>query len=124
MNTKQILLFTSDSDLSELTRISALTLTKLNCQVTLDIVDDLNTALEKSKSDNLHLIILDYNFNSENTDIKNLIKEIRMDSLSGNKKIIVVYSGDIKRDDIFKAGCDSIMEKSEFKRVVNNILVF
>lgn len=122
MNTKQVLLFTSDKDLSDITKISALTLTKLNCQVTVDIIHSGNEAIERSKAENLHLIILDSD--SENADVKKLIKEIRKDKLSQNKKIVVVFSESINKEEIFNAGCDSIMKKDEFKRVVNNILVF
>ena len=37
--------------------------------------------------------------------------------------LFTVFSDEIDRDEFFKSGCDSIMTKEEFKRVINNILV-
>ena len=122
MNTKQILLISSDKNLSEIVKISALTLTKLNCQVSLDNTGDHKEALEKSRPVNLDLIIIDND--AEDIDSLKLISEIRKEISTKSKKIILIYSGSINRDDVFKAGCDSIMSKEEFKRVVNNVLVF
>ncbi len=122
MNTKKILLFSEDKDLTEIIKISALTLTKLNCQVSLENTADYNYAVERSRDSNLDLIILDNDL--ENVDLIKLIQEVRKDAGSKNKKIILLYSGSVNRDEIFKAGCDSIMTKEEFKRAANNILVF
>ena len=122
MNTKQILLISSDKNLLEIVKISALTLTKLNCQVSLDNTGDHKEALEKSRPVNLDLIIIDND--AEDIDSLKLISEIRKEISTKSKKIILIYSGSINRDDVFKAGCDSIMSKEEFKRVVNNVLVF
>ena len=52
MNTKQVLLYSADKDLIAITKISALTLTKLNCQVTLDVTEDKKELMERSKADN------------------------------------------------------------------------
>lgn len=122
MNTKQVLLYSADKDLIAITKISALTLTKLNCQVTLDVTEDKKELMERSKADNLHLILIDYD-----KDIKkslDLLREIRIEPNSKSKKIIVLYSEPVEKEKIFESGCDSIMSKEEFKRVVNNILVF
>lgn len=122
MNTKNILLVSSDKILVEAIKISALTLTKLNAQVTIEDTSDYETAIEKSKSVNLDLILIDSEL--ENIDSIKLISEIRKNVDSKNKKIICLYLDSINRDVVFKAGCDSIMSKEEFKRVVNNVLVF
>ncbi|MEO8210401.1 MAG: response regulator [bacterium] len=122
MNTKSILLISSDKDLTEVIKISALTLTKLNCQMSIEETTDFKKALENSKAVNLDLIIIDNDL--ENIDSIKLIGEIRIELNSKNKKIICLYSNSINRDEVFKAGCDSIMSKEEFRRVVNNVLVF
>jgi CheY-like chemotaxis protein len=122
MNTRNILLISSDKELSGIIKISALTLTKLNCQVSLEYASDYQDAIAKSKPVNLDLIILDNN--TEGMDSLKLIGDIRGDVNSGNKKIILVYTGTLSRDEYFKAGCDSLMNREEFIRVVNNVLVF
>ncbi len=120
MNTKKILLFTDDSDLAMQVRMSALTLTKLNCQVTLDEVNDVTIIPERSSSPQLDLIIIDA---TDRTDLAcSLVSSIRENEGSARKKILVISDGD-SRDKIFRAGCDSVMEKKEFCRAVNNILV-
>ena len=122
MNTRKILVISSDKDLISIIKISALTLTKLNCQVSIEDTYKSDDAVDKSKEVNIDLIIIDDEIENIITD--KLITHIRSDINSINKKIICLYSGSINRDEIFKAGCDSIMSKEEFKRVVNNILVF
>lgn len=121
MNTRKILLVSSDKDLISIIKISALTLTKLNCQVSIEEVSDFENAVKSSSAVNLDLIITDNDLSE--TDLIKLITEIRKTSGAKNKKIICLYTGTVNREDIFKAGCDSIMSKEEFKRVVNNILV-
>ncbi|MBS1518990.1 MAG: response regulator [Bacteroidetes bacterium] len=120
MNTKKILLVTSDIELSGIIRISALTLTKLNCQVAIDESSDENDIIKRSGEENIDMIIFDSGH--ETLDIKEIIGRIRSDSGSTSKKIITVYTGDINREEFFNAGCDSIMSKDEFKKAVNNIL--
>lgn len=122
MNTKKILIVSSDRDLTGIIKISALTLTKLNSQVSIEEASSFEKAVENSKAVNLNLIIVDNDEEIINTI--ELISQIRNDISSKNKKIICLYSGSINRDEVFKAGCDSIMTKEEFKRVVNNVLVF
>ncbi len=122
MNTRKILVISSDKDLISIIKISSLTLTKLNCQVSTEEVSDYEIALEKSSSVNLDLIIIDNDL--VEIDSVKLVNEIRNYSSAKNKKIIYLFSGKVNREEVFKAGCDSIMSKEEFKRVVNNILVF
>ncbi|MEP7146644.1 MAG: hypothetical protein ABI792_06510 [bacterium] len=120
MKTRNILLITSDKELSGIVKISALTLTKLNTQISIDEAEDNENALEKSKSELIDLIIFDGD--TKNTDPIMLIHEIRKNVNSNNKKIIFIYSEFVNREAVFKAGCDSIMSREEFKRVINNIL--
>jgi CheY-like chemotaxis protein len=122
LNTRKILVISSDKDLTGVIKISALTLTKLNCQVSIEEAADSVSALKNSSAVNLDLIIIDNDLSE--IDTLKLLTEIRKNSLSKNKKIICLYTGSVNRDEVFKAGCDSIMSKEEFKRVVNNVLVF
>ena len=120
--TRKILLVTENKEIYEYVRISALTLTKLNVQVELIISDNL-AVIEKNATDqNLDTILLDLEFTK--TEPLELIRNVRSDELSKKKKILCFYSGEINRDEVFNAGCDSIMEAAEFKRVVSNILQF
>jgi len=68
------------------------------------------------------LIIID--LDEKKFDPLILIKDIRSNGDSKIKKIISVYSDKADKDETYKAGCDSIMSKSEFKKAVNNILKF
>lgn len=122
MNTRKILVVSSDSELNSIIRISALTLTKLNCQVSIIETDIPETAMKESKIVNLDLIIIDLDDKKFNG--LELIKEIRSDKDAKVKKIISVYSDKVDREETYKAGCDSIMSKDELKKVVNNILQF
>jgi len=122
MNTRKILVISSDKDLISIIKISALTLTKLNCQVSIEEDSDYESALNNSSAVNLDLIIIDNDLSE--IDSMKLVNEIRNNSSSKNKKIIYLFSGKVNREEVFKSGCDSIMSKEEFKRVVNNILVF
>jgi len=120
--TRKILLVTENKDISEYVRISALTLTKLNVQVELVISDDLEVIKKNSVDQNLDSIFLDMDFTK--TDALGLIREIRSNELSKKKKILCFYNGERDRDEIFKAGCDSVMRTDEFKRVAANLLQF
>lgn len=121
MNTKKILLVTSDKELTGIVKISALTLTKLNCQVEIGESLEYGDTLNLSKEENLDMIIIDAD-NKELNAVK-LIDEIRSHKESSSKKVMTVYSDKIDKDEFFRSGCDSIMTKEEFKRVINNILV-
>ncbi len=120
--TRKILLVTENKELSEYVRISALTLTKLNVQVELVISEDLEQIRKNSLDQNLDSIFLDLDFSKTNSI--ELIKEIRNNELSKKKKILGFYNGERDREEIFKAGCDSIMGTDEFKRVAANLLKF
>ncbi|MEO8664026.1 MAG: hypothetical protein ABI462_00905 [Ignavibacteria bacterium] len=120
MKTRHVLLITQDKELSGIVKISALTLTKLNAQVTIDEASEYDAAVERSKPVLIDLIIIDGDIAT--IDPVRLIDEIRNNTGSDNKKIILLYSTPLNREEIFKAGCDSIMSKNEFKRAVNNIL--
>jgi len=120
--TRKILLITDNKEISEYVRISALTLTKLNVQVELIISDELEVIKKNSSDQNLDTIFLDMDFKKENP--LTIIKDVRENEMSKKKKILVFYTGEINREEVFKAGCDSIMEAAEFKRVVSNILQF
>ncbi len=120
MKTRNVLLITSDKELSELIKISALTLTKLNAQIGIEEAYDFNSAVEKSKKEIIDLIVIDGDI--ENIDPLKLIPAMRKQPNAKNKKIILIYTNSIGKDEIFKAGCDSIMSKEEFKKVINNIL--
>lgn len=122
MNTKKVLLISDDKDLVDIVKISALTLTKLNFQVSMDVIYDYPEAIKNSKASNLNLIILDYEL--EELRSLDLISEIRKDRNSKNKKIICLITNNVNKDDLFKAGCDSVMTKDEFKKAINNLLVF
>lgn len=133
MNTKKILLISDDKDLISIVNTSSLTLTKLNCQVSLESSSGLEEALEISKAVNLDLIIADNDL--KDIIMTDLFREIRKSEDSKSKKIICLYSEksensdpdinfNFNREEIFNSGCDSVMTKQEFKRVVNNVLVF
>lgn len=122
MNTRKILLVSSDREFNGIIKISALTLTKLNCQISITETDIPETVLKESKAVNLDLIIIDSD--GLKTNALSLINEIRNVQESKKKKIILVHSDEIKREEVYKAGCDSIMSKEEFKKVANNILQF
>ncbi len=121
MNTKKVLLISSDPQLVEIIRISALTLTKLNCQVDLVVTDSKEVALQNSEKADMNMVIIG---NDENTDTINLIRSIRNGKFSKSKKIILIHENEIDKSAYFNAGCDSIMRMSEFSKAVNNILVF
>lgn len=120
--TRKILLITENKEVSEYVRISALTLTKLNVQVELIISDELEVIKKNSSDQNLDTIFLDMDFKKQSP--MDIIKGVRSKEESKKKKILVFHTGVINRDEVFAAGCDSIMEAGEFKRVVSNILQF
>jgi hypothetical protein len=121
MNTKKVLIMSEDKDIMGIVRVSALTLTKLNCQISVVEEHSSNGVLTNSVSPDLNLIIIDSD--KDYSEAVSLIKEVRTQEGSAKKKILLIHSGEIDKDPFFKAGCDSIMKKDEFKRVVNNILV-
>lgn len=121
MNTKKVLIMSEDKDIMGIVRISALTLTKLNCQISVEEDHSSQGVIKNSCSPDLNLVIIDCDKN--HPESASLIEAIRKQEGSAKKKILLIHSGEIDKDPFFKAGCDSIMKKDEFKRVVNNILV-
>lgn len=120
--TRKILLVTENKEVSEYVRISALTLTKLNVQVELVISDNLAVIEKNSMDQNLDTIFLDLDFTK--ADALELIRNVRSNEFSKKKKILCFYNGERNRDEIFEAGCDSIMTTAEFQRVAANLLQF
>lgn len=120
MNTRRILLVTNDGDLKGNVKISAMTLTKLNCQVTIDEVADLKEALSISASPDVDMVIVDAV--GRLNEASGLISSIRNGAGSRTKKIIALCGSDEYRQEIFNAGCDSIFTKEEFRKAMNNIL--
>jgi len=118
------LLVSSDKDFNSLIKTAALTLTKLNCQVSIYETGNFDIALIESQKNNLDIIIVD--FDDEDFDKLKLISEIRKNEISKSKKIISVFENVAlnSKDKIYASGCDSIMSKMEFKKAVNNILQF
>ena len=121
-NTKNFLLVCSDPEFCLYTKTTALTLTKLNVQATVDVTDNLADALKISGSQNLNTIILDLGLKT--FDPLKFIKDVRSKSHSNNIKIISFSSEEINRKEIFEAGCDSIMTKKEIQTILPNIIQF
>jgi DNA-binding NarL/FixJ family response regulator len=122
--TRKALLITGDEDLKKYIEISALTLTKLNCQTEIVYTVDFDEAINISKEDNLDLILIDLELN--NFPPLGLIKKISTGIKSQNKKLIG-FSDNINvlnREEVFRNGCGSIMSKEELKNVINNLLQF
>ena len=120
--TRKILLVTQNKELAEYVRISALTLTKLNVQVELVITDNIDEIQKNSADQNLDSIFLDLDFTIQSP--LEIISNVRSNESSKTKKIVGFHSGEINRDEVFSAGCDSIMKTDEFKRIAANLLQF
>ncbi|MEO6696118.1 MAG: response regulator, partial [Ignavibacteria bacterium] len=116
MKTKKVLLISTEKDLIEIIKISALTLTKLNCQVSFDDTVDEKLIIEITSAENLDLIIVD--LDEKTLDPISTIGKIRSYPGSVSKKIISVYFNEVNKDKVYEAGCDSIMSKDELKKVV------
>jgi len=122
--TKKALLITEDKALQQFAEITALTLTKLNCQTEINTCIELERALKLSSEENLDLILLDL-------DLKifsplQFILEIRQSDSSKDKKIIAFSENIswINKKEIFDSGCDSIMSGQELKSALNNLIQF
>jgi len=120
MNTRRIVLVTNDGDLKLNVKISAMTLTKLNCQMTIDEANDLAEARRISASPDVDMVIVDATGGF--SEVAGIISSIRNEAGSRTKKVIALCGTDEIRQDIFKAGCDSIFTKEEFRKAMNNIL--
>ena len=120
--TRKILLVTQNKELADYVRISALTLTKLNVQVELIISDSLEIINKNLSDQNLDSVFLDLDFEVQSP--LEIIRDVRTNESSKTKKIVAFHSGEINRDEVFSAGCDSIMKTDEFKRIAANLLQF
>ena len=113
--TRNILLISDDGDFKGFLNIAALTLTKLNHQITIT---------ENKNDGQIDWIIIDIDTNTENSFA--YIKNARRSEQSRNIKIFSVttnITNEIKKQ-LFEIGCDSIMTKKEFMAAANNILLF
>ena len=122
--TRKALLVTGDEDLRKYIEISALTLTKLNCQTEIIHTVDFDKSYDISQEDNLDLILIDLEL--KDFPPLELTKKISTASKSGNKKLIG-FSDNINalnREEVFRNGCRSIMSKEDLKNVINNILQY
>lgn len=113
--TRKILLISDDEDFKGFLKIAALTLTKLNHQIT--ITEDRNDGY-------LDWMIIDMDSDSESN--LDFILNTRKSAANKNIKIVSVLSNitNDKRVKLFQSGCDSIMTKKEFRTAANNILIF
>lgn len=113
--TRKILLISADKSFKDYLHIVTLTITKLNHQIT--FTDDVNDRYTD-------FILLDLDDDLEGR--LDLIRKFRSEGLQSNKKIISVKSdlNDEIRNEVFAAGCDSVMKKSEFTQAANNILIY
>ncbi len=113
--TRKILLVSADRSFKDYLHIVTLTITKLNHQIT--FTDDVNDRYTD-------FILLDLDDDYEGR--LELIKKFRSEGMQPNKKIISVKSdlSDETLKEIFAAGCDSVMKKSEFTQAANNILIY
>lgn len=109
--TRRIVLITNDVQFENFIKTTALTLTKLNYQI--DIFKEI-----KKDTD---LVIMDF----DTPDNMDILKSIRKTPYLKNKKVIGVMSEkDDRINQIFEAGCDSIMTKKEFEVAGNNVLMY
>jgi DNA-binding response OmpR family regulator len=122
--TRKVLLITEDLNLKQFVEISAITLTKLNCQVELISFSVYDECKRISGDSNLDLILLDLELTNFPSD--KYIDEIRNSENSKNKKIIAFAEiiDNKEKENIFKSGCDSIMTKDELKSALNNLLQY
>jgi DNA-binding NarL/FixJ family response regulator len=122
--TRKALLITGDEELKKYIEISAITLTKLNCQTEIIHTLSFDEAFDISQEDNLDLILIDLELT--NFPPLELTKKISLGHKSGNKKLIG-FSDNINalnREEVFRNGCGSIMSKDELKNVINNLLQY
>ena len=113
--TRKILLVSDDDDFKGFLKIAALTLTKLNHQIT--ITEDRNDGY-------LDWMIIDMDSDSESN--LDFIVNTRKSAANKNIKIVSVITNITNelRVRLFQSGCDSIMTKKEFMAAANNILIF
>jgi CheY-like chemotaxis protein len=121
--TRRILIFSDKKDLISLLSITALTLTKLNHQVTFEEVDTEEKFVRRSGDENVNMILLDLDL--KDVDVIEVIKKIRRSCHTTNKKIIAFYkNNEFLKPQAFEAGCDSIMREDELKVIANNLFSY
>lgn len=123
MNTKRIIAVTNDEEIISFIKIKALTLTKLNHQVTVDFISNPEEILSRASDSNTDMIIVDLGF----TKCKNIISDIRKTTTSSSKKIFGISKPELSKEqktEIFSIGCDSIMSWKEFTVVIDNVLMY
>ena len=122
--TRKALLITEDNNLRQFVEISAMTLTKLNCQTEINTCTDAGRAEKLSGEDNLDLILLDLDLNIFSP--LQFLKDVRQSEKSKRKKLIAFSAdtGKINKQEIFDSGCDSIMSKDELRASLNNLLQY
>ncbi|HRE40293.1 MAG TPA: hypothetical protein PLG90_03090 [Ignavibacteria bacterium] len=121
--TRRIINLTQNNSLSEILRITALTLTKLNHQVTYESYDNELEFMKRAEDENINLILVDLEFNK--TNILEVINKIRKNPNSSHKKIMGYFENNLnQKNPAFEAGCDSVMTVEELKLISNNLFSF
>ncbi|HEX2787278.1 MAG TPA: hypothetical protein VHP32_05170 [Ignavibacteria bacterium] len=121
--TRRILIFSDKKDLIDLLSITALTLTKLNHQVTFEEVDTEEKYIRRSGDENVNMILLDLDLKDVN--VIDLIRKFRKRCPTSSKKLIAFYKdNEFLKSQAFEAGCDSVMREDELKVVANNLFSF
>jgi DNA-binding response OmpR family regulator len=120
--TRRILIVSRDTEVTGFLKISSMTLTKLNCQVSVEDIPELEEAAKLSGDVNVDLILLDLNL--EEFSPEEFLKKIRSEPDSRSKKVIGFYSGEIDKDLYHSLGCDSIMNKNELMKNAVNIIQY
>lgn len=121
--TRRILIFSNNKDLVSLLSITALTLTKLNHQVTFEEVNTEEKFVRRSGDENVNMVLLDLDLKDVN--VIEIIKKIRKRCPTANKKIIAFYKeNEFLKPQAFEAGCDSIMREDELKVIANNLFSY
>ncbi|MCU0372300.1 MAG: hypothetical protein MUE56_03535 [Ignavibacteria bacterium] len=112
--TRKILLVSDDEDFKNHLKTVTLTITKLNHQIT--ITEDINDG-------SIDWVIIDFDNNAESNH--RFVRKSRAGGRMHNIKFVAVLTevNDNNRSEIFASGCDSVMNKDEFKRVANSILL-
>ncbi|HCA42673.1 MAG TPA: hypothetical protein DEP28_05400 [Bacteroidetes bacterium] len=121
--TRRIINLSENNSLSEILRITALTLTKLNHQVTYELYDNDLEFIKRAGDENINLILVDLEYGK--TDVLDVIKKIRKSPDSSHKKITGYYTlKSEQKNPAFEAGCDSVMSAEELKLISNNLFSF
>ncbi|KAA0209934.1 MAG: hypothetical protein OZ913_06660 [Ignavibacteriaceae bacterium] len=123
MTTRRILAISSNDELISFIKIKALTLTKLNHQITVEFISEVDDLVQKSSEENSAMVIIDLAF----IHALDAIVAIRSNSSSTTMKIIGISPVEFSKEQkskIFKSGCDSIMTLLEFHTAIDNIFKY